>query len=357
MFSNFSFSALRRYLITIVVILVAVFIGWRLWIHYENDPWTRDGRVKADVVQVAPDVTGQVVMLNVIDNQRVKKGEILFVIDQERYILALRQAEATESSARVRLEQAIRENKRNRALRNLVSTEIVEQGQTKEDEARAALLEAIVRLDKAKLDLERTEVKSAVDGIVTNLDLRVGSYVTASKPVMAMVDLNSYYVEGYFEETKLPNIKEGNRATIKLMSSDEIFEGHVHSISRGIEDRERTKGGRLMQNINPAFNWVRLVQRIPVRVEFNKIPENFNPISGQTVTVEVFPDTQYVPEKKDDDIKLENEKQKAPEETKATDTEKVKEETKDAQTQTENKTQTETSVTKETENNNASSQK
>ena len=289
MFSKTSLNVLRRYLITILVVLAALFIGWRLWIHYENDPWTRDGRIKADVVQVAPDVTGQVVKINVKDNQQVNVGDVLFEIDPARFDLALRQAKAAEEAAKVTLAQAIRESNRNKELKDLVAAEVTEQGQSRVEEARAALLQAIVNRDKAQLDLDRTKVLAAVDGTVTNLDLRTGSYVTASKPVMALVDRHSYYAEGYFEETKLPNIAEGNRATIKLMSSDTVLEGHVHSVSRGIADRERTTGSNLLQNINPAFNWVRLVQRIPVRVEFDKLPEGTKLVAGQTVTIEVFP--------------------------------------------------------------------
>lgn len=303
MFSKISLSAIRRYLVTLAVVLVALFIGWRLWIHYENDPWTRDGRIKADVVQVAPDVTGQVVKLNVIDNQIVNVGDVLFEIDPERFELALRQAKAAEEAAKVTLAQAIRESNRNRELKDLVATEVTEQGQSRVEEARAALLQAIVNRDKAQLDLDRTKVIAAVDGIVTNLVLRTGSYVTASHPVMALVDRNSYYAEGYFEETKLPNIAVGNRATVRLMSDDEVLEGHVHSISRGIEDRERTTGGKLMQNINPAFNWVRLVQRIPVRIEFDKIPENVHLVSGQTVTIEVLPSEKVTVAKNDQPAK------------------------------------------------------
>ena len=299
MFSKISFSTVRRYLVTLAVVLAALFIGWRLWIHYENDPWTRDGRIKADVVQVAPDVSGQVTKINVIDNQTVNVGDVLFEIDTARFELALRQAKAAEESARVTLAQAIREARRNRELKDLVATEVTEQGQSRVEEAQAALLEAIVNRDKAQLDLDRTKVIAAVDGIVTNLNLRVGSYVTVSTPVMALVDRNSYYAEGYFEETKLPNIAEGNRATVRLMSDDEVLEGHVHSISRGIEDRERTTGGKLMQNINPAFNWVRLVQRIPVRVEFDKIPDDVRLVSGQTVTIEVFPSEKVTVAKND----------------------------------------------------------
>ncbi|MBO4789796.1 MAG: HlyD family secretion protein [Oxalobacter sp.] len=286
--ANF-FTGARRYIITIAIVLLAVFVGWRLWIHYENDPWTRDGRIKADVIQIAPDVSGLVTKVNVKDNQIVNAGDVLFEIDRSRFDLALRQAKAAEASAKVTLEQAIRESKRNEALSDLVATEVTEQGRAKVDTARAALLQATVARDKAQLDLDRTRVVASVDGIVTNLDLREGSYVNASKAVMALVDRNSYYVEGYFEETKLPSIKAGNKAKIKLMADDRVLEGHVNSISRGIEDRERTTGGRLMQNINPAFNWVRLVQRIPVRVDFDNLPADVKLISGQTVTVEVLP--------------------------------------------------------------------
>lgn len=286
---KFSFAGIQRYLITIAIVLIAIFVGWRLWIHYEDDPWTRDGRIKADVVQVAPDVSGLVSKINVKDNQIVHAGDVLFEIDPARFELALRQAKAAEASAKVRLEQAIRESNRNTALSDLVATEVIEQGRTRVDEARAALQQAIVARDKAQLDLERSKVVATVDGVVTNLDLKIGSYVSVSKAVMALVDLNSYYVEGYFEETKLPNITQGSKARIKLMSDDRVLEGHVNSISRGIEDRERTTGERLMQNVNPAFNWVRLVQRIPVRVDFDHIPEDVHLVSGQTVTVEIIP--------------------------------------------------------------------
>ncbi len=286
--ANF-FTGARRYIITIAIVLLAIFVGWRLWIHYEDDPWTRDGRIKADVIQIAPDVSGLVTKINVKDNQIVNAGDVLFEIDRSRFDLALRQAKAAVASAKVALEQAIRESRRNEALSDLVATETTEQGRTKVDTARAALLQAIVARDKAQLDLDRTRVVASVDGIVTNRDLREGSYVNASKAVMALVDRHSYYVEGYFEETKLPNIKTGDKVKIKLMSDDRVFEGHVNSIARGIEDRERTTGGRLMQNINPAFNWVRLVQRIPVRVDFDNLPDDVKLVSGQTVTVEVIP--------------------------------------------------------------------
>ena len=290
MIPKFSMRTMSRYAITVAAVLVAVIIGWQLWVHYENDPWTRDGRIKANVIQVAPDVTGQVVKIHVHDNQQVKAGDVLFQIDRERFELALRQAVAAGKTARVSLAQAVREAKRNRALAELVSAELREQSEARVEQLQAALEQAIVHRDKAKLDLMRTKVVAGVNGTVTNLDLQAGSYVTASKPVMALVDRDSYYVEGYFEETKLPGIQIGDPVIVKLMSESETITGRVDSISRGIADRERTTSSNLLQNINPAFNWVRLVQRIPVRVTLERIPDTVRLIAGQTVTVEVRKD-------------------------------------------------------------------
>ena len=163
-------SAIGRVSLTAVVTAGAVYAGWQMWRHYEVEPWTRDGRVKAYVVQVAPDVTGQVTKVYVHDNQQVKAGEPLFDIDRARFELALRQSEAQVTAAQAALAQALRENQRNTQLDDLVSQETREQGQTRTDQARAALAQAIVNRDTAKLNLERTRVVSSVNGIVTNLD-------------------------------------------------------------------------------------------------------------------------------------------------------------------------------------------
>jgi len=284
---EFSSPIWKRRFFSLAIFLVALIIGWRLWQYYENEPWTRDGRIKANVIQVAPDVTGQVVKLNVHDNQEVEPGQVLFEIDRARFELALRQAIAAENTASTALQQALREAKRNDELKDLVSREMREQGQTRVDQARAALDQAKVARDTAQLDLDRTRVIAEVRGIVTNLDLHAGSYVTASKPVMALVDRDSYYVEGYFEETKLAGIRRGARATMTLMGDDSTLTGRVDSIARGITDRERTTGSNLLQNINPAFNWVRLVQRIPVRIKLDPVSEDVHLVAGQTVTIEI----------------------------------------------------------------------
>lgn len=287
--------AIGRVGITLLVTAGAVYAGWQLWRHYEVEPWTRDGRVKAYVVQVAPDVTGQVTKVYVHDNQRVEAGAPLFDIDRARFELALRQSEAQVTAAEAALAQALRENKRNTQLDDLVSQETREQGQTRSDQARAALAQAIVNRDTAKLNLERTRVVSAVSGTVTNLDLREGAYATAAHPVMAVVDSGSFYVEGYFEETKLPGIQLGDRVDVTLMGTRQPIKGRVESFAEGIADRDRSTGANMLPNVNPTFNWVRLAQRIPVRIALDPVPANVRLVAGQTATVKVLAGSATVP--------------------------------------------------------------
>lgn len=284
-----SLPAIGRMGFTLVFAAGAVYAGWQLWRHYEVEPWTRDGRVKAYVVQVAPDVTGQVTKVYVHDNQRVAAGAPLFEIDRARFELALRQSEAQVVAAQAALSQAQRENQRNTQLDDLVSQETREQGQTRTDQARAALAQAEVNRDTAKLNLARTHVVSAVDGIVTNLDLREGAYATAAHPVMAVVDSSSFYVEGYFEETKLPGIQLGDKVEVTLMGTRQPLPGHVESFAEGIADRDRSTGANMLPNVNPTFNWVRLAQRIPVRIALDPLPGSVRLVAGQTATVKVLP--------------------------------------------------------------------
>jgi multidrug resistance efflux pump len=289
-----SLPALGRVLTTLVVTAAAAYVAWQLWRHYQIEPWTRDGRVKAYVVQVAPDVTGLVTKVYVYDNQQVTVGTPLFEIDRARFELALREAEATVQAAKVALAQAEREARRNIELNELVAQETREQGMTRVNQARAELAQAVVDRDTARLDLERTRVVSAVDGTVTNLDLRVGSYATSSRAVMAVVDSHSFYVEGYFEETKLPRIHLGDTVRISLMGVRPTLVGHVESFAEGIADRDRSAGPSGLPNVNPTFNWVRLPQRIPVRVALDQVPDSVRLVAGQTATVQVVATAQPV---------------------------------------------------------------
>lgn len=283
-----SLPALGRISITLITVAIAIVVGRQLWQHYEVEPWTRDGRVKTNVVQVAPDVTGQVTRVYVHDNQPVKAGQVLFEIDRTRFELALRQAEASEQAQRTALAQAQKEARRNAQLRDLVSQETREQGVAKVEQIRAALEQAVVNRDVAKLNLARTRVVSAVNGYVTNLDLQMGAYATAGHPVLALVDRNAFYIEGYFEETKLQRIHVGDRVQVLLMGQNQPIAGHVDSFAEGISDRDRSVGSNLLPNINPTFNWVRLAQRIPVRIALDHVPQDMRLVAGQTATVEVL---------------------------------------------------------------------
>ncbi len=273
-----------RFLITALVLCAALWAGLRLWDHYELAPWTRDGRVRANVVQIAPDVSGLVTAVPIQDNQRVAAGALLFEVDRARYTLAVRQAEAALAAQRTTLAQAVREDARNAGLGALVSREAREQTQARVEQARAAVAQTEVALETAQLNLERAEVRAPTDGLITNLELRQGSYATAGHPALALVDAHSFYVEGYFEETKLPRIHLGDRVRILPMGGDEL-QGTVVSVAAGIADRDRSTSPNLLPSVNPTFNWVRLAQRIPVRVELDPLPEGSRLVAGQTVTV------------------------------------------------------------------------
>ena len=271
---------------TVLVILAAAIAIW-LWRHYEDSPWTRDGRVRADVVRVTPDIGGLVTSVEGRDNQTVKAGDLLFVIDRPRYSLAVEQARAAVTSAQARLGQAQREAKRDLALGDLVATETHEQNVAAVATARAALDQAMSALDKAKLDLARTNVHASVNGTVTNLDLHPGDYVAPGTQAMALIDSDSVRVEGYFEETKLGNIHVGSPVTVVLMGEDRPLKGVVESIAAGINDTTRSDSRNLLPSVDATFTWVRLAQRIPVRVRLTQVPKDVNLISGRTATVTI----------------------------------------------------------------------
>ncbi|CAD7338346.1 efflux RND transporter periplasmic adaptor subunit [Sphingomonadales bacterium 56] len=282
-------SGLARSAATIILVALAVIAAIAMWNHYERSPWTRDGRVRADVVRVTPDIGGLVTSVAVRDNQEVKAGDLLFVIDRPRYALALQQADAQVASARATLGQARREAKRDLALGDLVAAEAHEQNVARVATADAALAQAMSSRDAAALNLKRTQVTASVNGVVTNLDLHVGDYVAAGKQAMALVDRDSLRVEGYFEETKLPLVCVGAPVTVRLMGEAADLHGRVESIAYGINDTTRSDSGNLLPTVQPTFSWVRLAQRIPVRVKLNKVPASVRLIAGRTATVTVEP--------------------------------------------------------------------
>jgi len=232
-------------------------------------------------------VNGLVTEVDVKDGQTVRVGDVLFVIDAARYTLAERQAEAQRAADVASLAQARRENRRNDALGVLVTTEKTEEGAAKVAELAAQLRAAQAQLDVARLNLERTTVRATVNGMVTNLELQPGDYASAGHQVLAVIDTDAIYVDGYFEETKLPLIRLGDRATIRLMGVNAPLTGTVETIAAGIEDRERSSSSADLANVNPTFSWVRLAQRIPVRIKLDHVPDGVRLIAGRTATVAI----------------------------------------------------------------------
>ena len=281
-----------RTLVTLVAVAIAAVLVWQMVSYYLFAPWTRDGHIRVDVIQVAPDVSGLIARVEVKDNQPVSKGQVLFVIDQERFKVALKQAEALRDDRRETLAQAKREAARNHALGKLVAREIVESSESAVLRANAALAEAEAAVDSARLNLERSVVSSPVDGYLNDRAPRVGEFVSAGRNVLSVVDKNSYHIDGYFEETKLGHIHVGQAVDIRVMGDNRRLSGRVQSIAAAIEDRDRTSGANLLPNVNPAFSWVRLAQRVPVRILFDEVPDDFRMVAGRTATVSIIEDGQ-----------------------------------------------------------------
>ncbi len=277
-------------LATLLVLALAIWIGRTLWVHYMNTPWTRDGRVRADIINVAADVNGYVVNVPVKDNQLVKKGDVLLEIDPEHYELAVKQAQSLVASRKATWEMRKVNARRRADMDNLViSKENRDDAGNIADSALADYQHALAQLDSAMLNLKRTKVLATVDGYVTNLNVHRGDYARVGDPKMAVIDKDSFWVYGFFEETKLPHIRVGDKADLQMMSG-EVLKGHVESISRGIYDRDNPESRELVADVNPTFNWVRLAQRVPVRIHIDEIPDGFLLAAGTTCTVIVQQD-------------------------------------------------------------------
>jgi RND family efflux transporter MFP subunit len=274
--------------ITLAMVALALLAGYWLWRHYLYSPWTRDARIRADVVTIAPDVSGAVVALAVQDNQRVKRGDLLLSIDPERFEAALQQARAVAETRQQELR--LREHEASRRAHlgpQAISAEGRENAQISAQIARGQYREAQALVRLAELNLARSALRAPRAGQVTNLRLAQGNYVSAGQPVMALVDDASFYVQAYFEETKLPQIRIGAPVEVWLMGAGEPFEGEVESISRGISDRNASPDGQLLADVEPTFNWVRLAQRIPVRIKLQAVPPGLLLSAGMTASVRV----------------------------------------------------------------------
>lgn len=278
---------LLRPTVTGLLALLAILSGYALW-HYDRiTPWTRDGRVRADWVSVAPDVSGLVTEVDVRDNQKVLRGEVLFRIDPRRFSIALAAARADWMERYASMREARHDARRyEQLLRSGNATEEKSENmKARALEASALYRKALSGMMKAQLDLSRSAVRARVNGYVTNLHLRPGDFVSRGKGVVALVDSDSFYVDGYFEETKLPAIRIGDRMEIRLMGVSPPLFGRVETISRGISDFERSDVPGTVPRVNPTFSWVRLAQRIPVRIRLESVPARITLVAGQTATI------------------------------------------------------------------------
>jgi multidrug resistance efflux pump len=280
-------QAVVRVLLTLILLVAAGLLSYDMASYYLYSPWTRDARIRADVVTVAPDISGWVDDIRVRDNQFVHKGDVLFVIDQERFRLALADAEATLAARHAQYLMALEQYKRRTKLTSgySITVEDLDNSHRQSETAAANYQQAIASRDTAALNLKRTEVRASVNGFITNLNLAPGTYASQGKPVMALIDSDSYRVGAYFEETKIPHIRPGESAEIYLMDGSPALQGTVSGISMGITDQDNKDGPELLSSVNPTFTWVRLAQRIPVRVHITHVPPGVLISAGMTCTV------------------------------------------------------------------------
>lgn len=277
-----------KYFSTLLVLALAILAGIWLWNYYMQSPWTRDGKIRAEQVSVTPQVSGSITAMNVRDNQFVHAGDVLFRIDETPYHIAILNAEAQLARARTELAKANNEASRRRHLpHNYISAEDLDTANINVKAMQADVAAAEAELAQAQWQHQQTTVTSPVDGWVTNLSARAGNYATAGQPVFAVVDSHSFYVIGYFEETKLRHISEGMPASVVLYSSDKKLQGHVSSIGRAIYDQSVESDSGLVADVKPNVPWVRLAQRVPVRIEFDTPPQGLTLVSGTTCTVAI----------------------------------------------------------------------
>src|SRR6201993_4309876 len=333
------------FLITLATVALAALLGWAMWNVYMGAPWTRDATVRAYVVTMAPEVAGRIVELHVVDNKYVSKGDLLLVIDPTNFRIAVGQAEAAVQQAQANVQNIEAQMTVQQAQINASQAQLqrghaalvfaqqqaeryqtlakdgwgtvqnaqqftsqlhqqeatvqsaqenlnqtlrqVESLKAQRLSAEAGLGQANAQLNQAQVDLERTRIVSPVDGYVTNLLAQLGDYVNVGVNTISLVDAHSFWVDGYFEETNLAPVAIGDLARIKLMGPNQILRGHVDSISRGINVANAQPNNQGIATVNPIFTWVRLAQRIPVRVHIDEVPPGIILSAGMTATVDI----------------------------------------------------------------------
>lgn len=280
-------SLMGRYALTLSAVAAATLLAFMMWKHYAQTPWTRDGRVRADVVQIAPDVSGPVSSVAVRDNQWVNRGDVLYSIDPHWLKLAVVSAQADVEAKRHEMLMRQDAARRRAQIKGVISSEDLQQTGSAASVAAANYHGALAALELAQLNLSHATVRAPVAGYVTHLRLRPGDYATAGETKVAIVDAQSFWVVGYFEETKLRHIRVGSVAHIALMGFEPIITGHVESIGHGIGDSNDETGALGLPDVEPTFSWVRLAQRVPVRIHIDTLPEGVELVAGLSASVSI----------------------------------------------------------------------
>ncbi|CAH6825353.1 Fusaric acid resistance protein fusE [Vibrio chagasii] len=284
---------IKRYLISLLLLAAAGTVAYTYYQSYTSNPWTRDGQVSAYIVSITPRVTGQVTKVHVDDNSHVSKGDLLFEIDPSIYKAAYHKALATQKQALALLAKAKNEEQRavNLQKRTPGAVPILTLNNLSNAvETSAANVDlAKANVEEAQLNLKFTKVYAPTNGYITNLNLREGSQVVANTPVVALIDEDSFWIEGYFKETDLVGVESNNKALVTLMMHNDILlEGHIKSIGFGIAKQDGSTGNDLLPNVNPNFQWIRLAQRIPIKVELDKVPEDLQLRVGMTASIKII---------------------------------------------------------------------
>ena len=288
-----SLKFLVKIVLNLAILGGALFLGYTKYQEYFNNPWTRDGQVRAQVIQVSPRVSGEVINIAVVDNQQVKAGDLLFEIDPSPFEIKLAQAKADlkreQANVRATRIEYNRVQKIAKKNKGAVSQKDLNRNKANYQKAVATAQSHREKINTAKLDLSFTKVRSAVDGYVSNINFQVGSQAVANQPILALVDMNSFWVFGYFRESMLQEISIGDVSKVTLMAyPDKPITGEVESIGWGIAHSDGNPGNNLLPSIKPVFQWIRLAQRIPVRIKLDEIPQGVALRFGLTASVMVM---------------------------------------------------------------------
>lgn len=282
-----------KILLTLSILGVAAFLGYNKYKEYINNPWTRDGQVRTQVIQVTPRVNGMVIKIHIVDNQKVQRGDLLFEIDPALYKVKVNQAKARLQRTLEAAKGTKIEYERVRSIyaidKGAVSQKDLVRNETNYYKSLADIDSSRESLNTAKLNLSYTKVYAEVDGYVSNINFQIGSQASANKPILALVDENSYWVFGFFREDAIPKVEVGDTAKVTLLAyPDTALTGKVESIAWGIAHSDGNPGNNLLPSVKPVFQWIRLAQRIPVRIKLDKLPENIKLRFGLTASVMII---------------------------------------------------------------------